>query len=241
MTVPIPAHGTDPGRPFLVLEASTAAGSVALVAAGQCFASRPVAMGVGREDQLFPAAMGVLADVGVQIGGLAGIVCGSGPGSFTSLRIAASIAKGLAHGGGIPLYAVSSLVLAAADAVGSVPSGPYLVHSDALRGERYAQPVWIGDDAMVRAMSAPQRHTVAQLDALAAEGSLLAVGTLPAHDRAVRAVHPAAALLVRVTAVCWETPVALAGWEPDYGRLAEAQVKWEATHGTRLSSAGNES
>jgi tRNA threonylcarbamoyladenosine biosynthesis protein TsaB len=25
-------------------------------------------------------------------------------------------------------------------------------------------------------------------------------------------------------------------WEPDYGRLAEAQVKWEATHGRPLTS-----
>lgn len=28
--------------------------------------------------------------------------------------------------------------------------------------------------------------------------------------------------------------VDLASWEPSYGRLAEAQVKWEATHGRPL-------
>ena len=33
------------------------------------------------------------------------------------------------------------------------------------------------------------------------------------------------------------TPAAdLAGWEPAYGRLAEAQVKWEATHGRSLEA-----
>jgi len=26
-------------------------------------------------------------------------------------------------------------------------------------------------------------------------------------------------------------PVSLADWEPSYGRLAEAQAKWEAVHG----------
>ena len=237
MTVPVPAYGTDPGRPFLVLEASTAAGSVALVAAGQCLAARPVVMGVGRDDQLFPAMMSVLGDAGLGVGALAGIVCGAGPGSFTSLRIAASIAKGLAHGGGRPLFAVSSLVLAAADAVGAVPAGPYLVHSDALRGERYAQRVWIGDDATVRVIGAPQRCTVAQLDAVADGGSLLAVGAVPTPDHAVRMVQPAASLLVRIDSASWETPVSLEGWEPDYGRLAEAQVKWEATHGTSLVTA----
>jgi tRNA threonylcarbamoyladenosine biosynthesis protein TsaB len=29
-------------------------------------------------------------------------------------------------------------------------------------------------------------------------------------------------------------PVDLASWEPDYGRLAEAQVRWEAEHGRAL-------
>jgi tRNA threonylcarbamoyladenosine biosynthesis protein TsaB len=29
-------------------------------------------------------------------------------------------------------------------------------------------------------------------------------------------------------------PVDLASWEPVYGRLAEAQVKWEAAHGRAL-------
>jgi tRNA threonylcarbamoyladenosine biosynthesis protein TsaB len=28
--------------------------------------------------------------------------------------------------------------------------------------------------------------------------------------------------------------VSLDGWEPEYGRLAEAQVKWEAEHGREL-------
>ena len=29
----------------------------------------------------------------------------------------------------------------------------------------------------------------------------------------------------------------LAAWEPAYGRLAEAQVKWEAAHGRPLAGA----
>ncbi|MCU0625900.1 MAG: hypothetical protein MUF21_05350 [Gemmatimonadaceae bacterium] len=28
--------------------------------------------------------------------------------------------------------------------------------------------------------------------------------------------------------------VTVGGWEPDYGRLAEAQVQWEAAHGRPL-------
>jgi len=31
-------------------------------------------------------------------------------------------------------------------------------------------------------------------------------------------------------------PVQIETWEPDYGRLAEAQVKWEAAHGRPLGA-----
>jgi len=31
-------------------------------------------------------------------------------------------------------------------------------------------------------------------------------------------------------------PVDIASWEPDYGRLAEAQVRWEAAHGRKLTT-----
>ena len=36
-------------------------------------------------------------------------------------------------------------------------------------------------------------------------------------------------------AVLESPPVPLDAWEPDYGRLAEAQARWEAAHGRRLA------
>jgi hypothetical protein len=38
-------------------------------------------------------------------------------------------------------------------------------------------------------------------------------------------------------AVIESGPVNIDTWEPDYGRLAEAQVKWEAAHGRPLGAA----
>jgi hypothetical protein len=32
-------------------------------------------------------------------------------------------------------------------------------------------------------------------------------------------------------------PVDLASWEPDYGRVAEAQRRWEAAHGRAMPHA----
>lgn len=189
-------------------------------------------MGAGREDGLFPAAVHLVSQAGTAFAEFAGVVCGAGPGSFTSLRIAASCAKGFAHGANLPLYAVSSLVLAAADAAGRCAAGTYLVHSDALRGERYTQEVEIGDAGMVRAIGPQQRCPLDVLDGLADGGPMrLAVGSSPSPERETVIVTPRAALLGRVDVVYWSTPLSLDTWEPAYGRLAEAQVKWEAAHG----------
>jgi tRNA threonylcarbamoyladenosine biosynthesis protein TsaB len=51
-------------------------------------------------------------------------------------------------------------------------------------------------------------------------------------------VTPSAAHLLRIAASAWSGAVPLDGWEPDYGRLAEAQVKWEASNGAPLPTHG---
>ena len=235
---------------LLVVEASTTAGSVALFADGAPVAMRAVSMGPGREDQLFPAVQSVLADAGVTAPRLSGVVCGAGPGSFTSLRIAASIAKGLAHGASVPLFAVSSLLLAAADAVEVADAGPAVgqavgqavghavvhavVHADALRGERYVLDVVLDANGQVGAQSALQRMSLDQLRLHAAGRPRLAVLSSPTPDLETRVVTPWSTNLLRVASTEWAGAVALDSWEPQYGRLAEAQVKWEASHGAPL-------
>ena len=42
---------------------------------------------------------------------------------------------------------------------------------------------------------------------------------------------------VLASALDGASPVDLASWEPQYGRLAEAQVRWEREHGRPLSEA----
>ncbi|WP_373064092.1 tRNA (adenosine(37)-N6)-threonylcarbamoyltransferase complex dimerization subunit type 1 TsaB [Gemmatimonas sp.] len=230
--------GASPLALLLVLEASTTAGSVALIADGVIVAVRAVAMGAGREDQLFPAVQALLADVGATARQLSGVVCGAGPGSFTSLRIAASLAKGLAYGASVPLFAVSSLLLSAADAIEALPAGPAVVHGDALRGERYVLDVMFGADGSVQAQSALQRMTIEQLATHASGRPRLAVLASLTPGLEMRVVTPSAAHLVHVAPAAWSDAVPLDSWEPQYGRLAEAQVKWEASHGAPLPSLG---
>lgn len=236
MSAPVlpPETSATPLALLLVLEASSTAGSVALIVNEARVYVRPVVMGAGREDQLFPAVRALLDEAGATAQELSGVVCGAGPGSFTSLRIAASLAKGLADGASVPLYAVSSLLLAAADAMDALPAGPAVVHSDALRGERYVLDVLFDAGGRVRSESALQRMTIEQLDVHAAGRPRLAVLSSPTPDHETRLVTPSSAHLLRIASSAWSGAVPLDRWEPDYGRLAEAQVKWEASHGAPL-------
>lgn len=219
----------------LALEASTGAGSVALWVDGAPVGMRAVQMGAGREDLLFPAICDLLSDAALSPSALHAIVCGEGPGSFTSLRIAAALAKGLAHGVGCALYAVPSLLIAAASLSSDVAPGRMLVHSDALRGERYVLPV--ERDAMGRTTraGAVARLAVAELEAMAAGVATAAVGDAVLHGEP--SIVPSVERLPLVTGDWQSAPVDLSAWEPAYGRLAEAQVKWEATHGTALPAS----
>ncbi len=188
-------------------------------------------MGATRDDALTPAVDALLLQAGLVARDLRAVVCGAGPGSFTSLRIAGAFAKGIAFANGAPLYAVSSLLLAAA---ASDEPGLYLVHADALRAERFALNVRIDEAGRVHGEGAVRRIAMESLAAESVGRRRIAVIASPESTLEYRIVEPDAARLVRC--VDWEDagPVDLNAWEPDYGRLAEAQVKWEDAHGRAL-------
>jgi len=74
------------------------------------------------------------------------------------------------------------------------------------------------------------RIGVAEVGAVSERLGAVAIGPAEALAAAPHA-RGVGRLLAEITAV---GPVSLDGWEPAYGRLAEAQVKWEATHGQVL-------
>ncbi len=60
-------------------------------------------------EQILPMVEQLLADAGLQKNSLDQIVVGRGPGSFTGVRIACSVAQGIGHGLNIPVLPISSL------------------------------------------------------------------------------------------------------------------------------------
>jgi tRNA threonylcarbamoyladenosine biosynthesis protein TsaB len=215
------------GALTLALEAATSTGSVAIVRGSEVLASREVAMRSGAEEHLLPAIDAALREAGASSRDLARIVCGAGPGSFTSLRVSASLAKGLAFAHGIPLFAVPSLALIAADA--ALADGAYLAVIDALRGDVFAG-AYRREDGQVT-----EREPVRLVarTSLEHEAALLHSAVVGPEEQP--RTQPRASNIVRCDAWLALAPVSLAAWEPDYGRLAEAQVKWEQAHGRPLS------
>ncbi len=217
----------------LVLEAATYTGSTALLRDGGLVGERSVAMRGREHEALMPAVADLLAESRVSAGELGRVICGAGPGSFTSLRIAGSIAKGIALSRSIPLVPVSSLALLVASQH-ALGAGRYLAAIDALRDEYYVELYDVDEGGVIHLAGATRIVPTAALGELAAEHGARVVGP-PFQDGHV--VEPRAGAAVLLTNLIDATPPAeLAGWEPAYGRLAEAQVKWEAAHGRPLAA-----
>lgn len=216
----------------LVMDAAAGNGTIAVLRDGALVAEADVVMRSEKEERFFPAVLDTLARAGTVLEAVQQLIVGAGPGSFTALRVVGAIGKGVAHGRGIALHAVPSLALvAAADPAAYATSSRWLVTLDALRGERYAALVSREAGGEVRRVEQLGVVPVSELATRAAGLAATLIGpdeALVSRPHARHATHCLA--LVQAAG-----PVALASWEPLYGRLAEAQVKWEAAQGRALA------
>jgi tRNA threonylcarbamoyladenosine biosynthesis protein TsaB len=117
---------------ILAIDTSTPACTAALFAAdGSLFASRDEVIGRGHAERLVPL-IGELLDGHLP----SQVLVGTGPGSFTGLRIAIAAAQGLGIGWDVPVCGMSSLALLAAGAPGD---GPIAVAMSGGHGELFVQ------------------------------------------------------------------------------------------------------
>jgi tRNA threonylcarbamoyladenosine biosynthesis protein TsaB len=214
----------------LAIDASTYTASVALVRGETILREQTVAMRDPRHEKLMPTIARTLGDVAVSE--VERIVCGAGPGSFTSLRIAASIAKGLAVAGDKPLFAVPSLLLLVVGTPVAPREGRWLALLDAMRGEFFAQ--------IIEVQSSGTISEVSELRVLREEEIANLARTMHARmagpGRELDAAPHARGVARMLSHPSLQLPIDLASWEPQYGRLAEAQVRWETTHGRSLDA-----
>ncbi len=97
----------DSSLPLLVLESGGPIASVALVTSDRRILSRTAIAGQSHSSELLPISHALLAESGLTVHDLGGIVVGIGPGSFTGLRVACGIAQGLSLGLEAPILPVN--------------------------------------------------------------------------------------------------------------------------------------
>lgn len=164
--------------------------------------------------RLVPEVLALLARAGGTLEGLDAIAFGRGPGAFTGLRTACSVAQGLALGAGKPVLAIDSLMLVAEDALVDAPAGADCwVAMDARMDEIYAarfrrepggwhtlaEPMLLGVDALNARLRAEPAGTLAG-SALEAFGDRLQGGAA----RRVPRPQSRAAALARLARQQWD-------------------------------------
>lgn len=119
----------------LGIDTSTRCGSVGLVDDDHIIAEYLLNTKVTHSERLLGAIQFVLRDARCSVGEIDGWALSLGPGSFTGLRIGASVAKGLAFATRKPLAGVSTLDVLAFQ----IPPTPYLICPilDARKNEVY--------------------------------------------------------------------------------------------------------
>ncbi|MGE3181237.1 MAG: tRNA (adenosine(37)-N6)-threonylcarbamoyltransferase complex dimerization subunit type 1 TsaB [Phycisphaerae bacterium] len=144
MNLPAPDANSAHGLLFAI-ETSTLAGSLALfvdgVLRGEC--SLPAQQ--RRTGALFPQIQALFAEAGASARDVKICAYSEGPGSFTGLRIAATIARMLALTSGCRVVAVPSLAVIAANALPQPVGTRIAVGVDARRGELYSAVYEVSD------------------------------------------------------------------------------------------------
>lgn len=219
----------------VAIETATSLGTVA-VARGPALLAE-VELGAQRRhaEAALPGLEEALRSAGVEREEVTEVVVGSGPGSFTGVRVAGATAKGLAAALGTPLRAFPSLLALAVEAAREVPSPATICALlDARRGEVYAG-CWRVDDDDIEEVLAPMVGSVravieATKDAapiFAGDGARRYRDALAAAGASTldREVHPRASALLRLAArdpEAGRVPNA-AAWEPEYVRASSAE------------------
>jgi tRNA threonylcarbamoyladenosine biosynthesis protein TsaB len=148
---------------------------------------------------LIPVAQDLLTRAGIRLADVDAIVFGRGPGSFTGLRTACSVAQGLAFGAGIEVLAVDTLLAVAEDAHHREGVEKVVAVLDARMDEVYSAAYvrenghWLQQGNTM--LGAPERVTVSAGFGIAGNAFAAYGARLPSASVRIDAMPTAAALL----------------------------------------------
>jgi tRNA threonylcarbamoyladenosine biosynthesis protein TsaB len=173
---------------------------------------------------LLPMIQAVLSESELALAELDAIVLGNGPGSFIGMRIAASVAQGLAYGSGLDIVPVSSLAAVAAEVFADGDATEVVVTQDAHMNEVYLGVFARGSDDLPIPL-VPERlqsqEAIAELNN-SGEGRRIAAGAgwlrypallaknLDSFDTVSERLHPRAKNLLGLGAHSFETGFSVA-------------------------------
>jgi tRNA threonylcarbamoyladenosine biosynthesis protein TsaB len=183
---------------LLAFDTSTQAMSIA-VQNGQRHWEHTAEGGANASAALIPAIQSLMAQAGLGYAQLDAIAFGRGPGSFTGVRTACSVAQGLGFGGGVRLLPVDSLMALAEEARRTSGAQRVAALLDARMEEMYNAffehdgQAWrsVGEFAVTR----PENFTADASWTLAGNVFGVYEGRLPVGLRQVPALPTAAAML----------------------------------------------
>jgi tRNA threonylcarbamoyladenosine biosynthesis protein TsaB len=115
---------------------------------------------------LMPMIRSVLEESGKALRDLDAIVLGNGPGSFIGMRIAASVAQGLAYASGLPVVPVSSLAAVAGEVLTDEDVREVVVVQDAHMNEVYLGIYGRDSDGLAAARAPERLHGQGPIDGL---------------------------------------------------------------------------
>ena len=135
---------------LLAIETATESCSAALLVDGRIIERSEIAPRRHAE-LILPMIESLLAEAGLSRRQIDGIAVGRGPGAFTGVRLAISVAQGIALGLDVPVVPVSSLAALAQDVPAELDA-PILAVIDARMGEIYAGTFRRNADGLVEAI-----------------------------------------------------------------------------------------
>lgn len=165
--------------------------------------------GAKASTDLIPAILDLMQQAGLRLQDLEAICFGSGPGSFTGLRTACSVAQGLAFGANVPVLAVDSLLAVAEDArhtaLQTQTTGVVTALLDARMEEMYCATFAFngGQWAELSGSALVQPEKLVRVTETTAADTpwLLAGNVFAVYGERVAAQDPAAAIAQRITAL----------------------------------------